>query len=238
MIHLGELLFPARCPVCDKPVTYVDKKDGICRECREKLPLIRGARCYRCGRGIARLEEAFCTDCKQRGNTHDYTKGLALCTYDEVMREAIYRLKYAGRREYAQTFGKMMAERFGAICRRAGVEGIIPVPLHPEREKKRGYNQAALLAEAFGAWAGIPVYPNYIVRKKNTPPLKAMDRAERQNNLKKAFNIGQNDVKLKIIIVMDDIYTTGSTIDAVAKLLKENGVVSVYYITLAIGEDM
>lgn len=235
---IGELLFPDRCPVCDKPVLYADKKDGICRECRAKLPLIRGARCCRCGRGLGRREEEFCTDCKQRGKYHDYTKGLSLCVYDEIMREAVYRLKYGGRREYAKAFGKLMAERFGEVCKRAGVQGIVPVPLHPDREKKRGYNQAALIAEAFGEKTGILVYQNYVVRCKNTPPLKSMDRAARQNNLKKAFNIGQNDVKLKIIIVIDDIYTTGSTIDAVAKLLKENGVSSVYCMTLAIGEDI
>jgi ComF family protein len=153
------------------------------------------------------------------------------------MRESIYRLKYGGRREYADVYGRMMAERFGKAMQRAGVEGIVPVPLHPKREYRRGYNQAALLANRLGEETGIKVYDDYVVRIRHTPPMKSLSAGERQNNLKKAFKIGRNDVKLKVIIVLDDIYTTGSTIDAVAKVLIEAGVLRVYFMTLAIGED-
>ena len=83
--------------------------------------------------------------------------------------------------------------------------------------------------------AGIPFYKNLVLRVKNTVPQKGLDVPERQNNLKKAFIIGQNVVKLKTIIVIDDIYTTGSTIDAVAGVLKDAGVLRVYFIALAIG---
>ena len=76
-----------------------------------------------------------------------------------------------------------------------------------------------------------------MVRTRHTPPMKMLSAGERQNNLKKAFKIGRNDVKLKITIVIDDIYTTGSTIDAVAKALKEAGMLKVYFLTLASGED-
>lgn len=232
-----DVIFPLRCPVCDRPVPYFDRQRGICPECEKGFLLIRGARCCLCGRMLAGKEEELCGDCRLKGRRHYYTKGLALYEYNDAMRKAIYRFKYEGRREYAGYFGKIMARQFGNAVRRAGVEGIIPVPLHRKREKERGYNQAELLARAFGEEIQIPVYEKYVIRVRNTPPMKALEGAGRQNNLKKAFKIGQNDVKLNITIIVDDIYTTGSTIDAVAKVLLEAGISRVYYMTLAIGKD-
>ena len=81
----------------------------------------------------------------------------------------------------------------------------------------------------------IPVYTNLLLRVKNTTPLKQLNPAERQNNLKKAFNIAENDVKLSTIILIDDIYTTGSTMDEAADVLLRHGVQRVYFITLACG---
>lgn len=91
------------------------------------------------------------------------------------------------------------------------------------------------MAEALGRRTGIPVYPKMLVRVRNTKPQKTLNPEERQNNLKKAFNMGQNDVKLKVIIIIDDIYTTGTTIDEAAKVLKEAGAEKVYFVTLACG---
>lgn len=234
---LLDLLFPIRCPVCDKPVSYYEREDGICASCVAKLPVIRKNRCLRCGRELAGKRTELCTDCMQSEGRHSYARGFALCSYQDVMRESIYRFKYGGRREYARVYGRLMAEQFGGAMKRAGIEGIIPVPLHMLREKQRGYNQAALLARALGEYTGVPVYEDYIIRVRHTPPMKTLGAAERQNNLKKAFKIGRNDVKLKITIVIDDIYTTGSTIDAVAKTLIKAGAARVYFVTLAIGED-
>lgn len=233
-----DMVFPVRCPVCDRPVYYYERKAGICSSCRKKLPLIKNNRCYKCGRAIESGEKELCRDCRCPKSPHLYARGLSLCSYNDLMRESIYRMKYQGRREYAKTYGKMLAERFGTAIKRAGIEGIIPVPLHFKREYERGYNQAALLARAIGRETGVKVYEDYVIRVCHTPPMKSLSRDERQNNLKKAFKIGRNDVKLGITIIIDDIYTTGSTIDAVAKVLIEAGVSRVYFISLAIGEDL
>ena len=116
-----------------------------------------------------------------------------------------------------------------------GIQGVIPVPLHEKRYDQRGYNQAELLAESIGRETDIPCYPHYVKRCRNTLPMKTLSGEKRQNNLKKAFIIGQNDVKLDKVLLVDDIYTTGSTLDAVAKELKRNGVKKVYFLTLSIG---
>ena len=128
-----------------------------------------------------------------------------------------------------------MAEFLGSFIRNIGAEGIVPIPLHKSRRRIRGYNQAELLAGALGKRVGIPVYPRMLIRVRNTKPQKTLNPEERQNNLKRAFNMGQNDVKLKVIIIIDDIYTTGTTIDEAARVLKEAGAEKVYFITLACG---
>lgn len=235
---VADLVFPKRCPVCHKPVPYYERKRGICKACMNKIPIIGNNGCYLCGRLLSHVEKELCEDCKKNREMHYYTRGLALCSYDEVMRESIYRFKYGGRQEYGKVYGEIMADCFTGFMKKAGVEAIIPVPLHPDRETKRGFNQAAVLAKALGDKSGIPVFENLVVRTVNTLPMKSLSGKKRQNNLKKAFKIVQNDVKLNITIIIDDIYTTGSTIDAIAKVLKNAGCSRVYFLTLAIGKDI
>lgn len=234
---MPDLLFPKRCPVCHKPVPYYERNQGICKACIKRLPLIGDNRCYLCGRRLSHEEKELCEECKKSRGMHHYTRGLALCSYDEVMRESIYRFKYGGRQEYGKVYGEIMADCFTDFMRQAGVEAIIPVPLHPDRERKRGFNQAAVLAKALGSRSKIPVFENLVVRTVNTLPMKSLSGKKRQNNLKKAFKIVQNDVKLNITIIIDDIYTTGSTIDAIAEVLRNAGCSRVYFLTLAIGKD-
>ena len=102
----------------------------------------------------------------------------------------------------------------------------------------RGYNQAQVLAEALGKHLNIPVETDLVRRIRNTKALKALNSKERLNNLKNAFILSQNGVKLKTIIIVDDIYTTGSTIDAMSEVLLAAGVRDVYFIALAIGEGV
>ena len=112
---------------------------------------------------------------------------------------------------------------------------LIPVPIHKKRMNKRGYNQAAVLAEQLSAYTGIPVLENWLVRETDTVPLKDLGVQERQNNLKKAFKIVRNDVKLNTIVIIDDIYTTGSTVDAIAQVIRQHMDCRVYVLTAAIG---
>lgn len=224
------LLFPLRCPVCDMPVEPAGGR--ICAVCEGRFRAVREPRCPKCGKQLQREETEFCYDCRCR--RHIYDRGVALYTYPSC-REAIYRLKYAGRQEYAVYFGREMARGLGARILSWCPDALVPVPLHPAREKRRGYNQAALLARSLGEALRIPVLEGYIARTKNTRAQKELEGGSRQNNLKKAFKIIQNDVKLDTIVIIDDIYTTGSTMDAVALECREAGVRKIYYATLAIG---
>ena len=223
-----ELLFPRRCPVCDGIVTPRGEK--ICLKCLGKLKPVAAPWCVICGKGL-RGEGSLCGEC-QKGRIHAFRRARALYDYPSAA-PAIYRLKYEGRREYADFFGEEMARYLGDFIREVGPDGIIPIPLHKKRMRKRGYNQAGVLAKVLGRELGLPVYENILFRVKNTAPLKQQNYEERQNNLKKAFLVRKNDVKLYTIILIDDIYTTGTTVDEAAMALMEGGIPNVYVVTLA-----
>lgn len=228
---IWKLLFPTRCPVCDRIVKPFGEK--ICLECLPKLRTVTPPWCMKCGKKIQGDEE-LCMDC--RGRKHMFDRARTLYEYGTAA-PSLYRFKYKGRQEYADFYGEEMGKYLGEFIRRVSPDVLVPVPLHRKKLKSRGYNQAACLARALGKSLNLPVDEKLVKRIRNTEPMKRLNPTERQNNLKKAFKIGRNDVKLKITIVIDDIYTTGSTIDAVAKALKEAGMLKVYFLTLASGED-
>ena len=114
---------------------------------------------------------------------------------------------------------------------------LIPVPISAHKLLERGYNQAGLLAQQVARRTGIPVREDILLRSGDTKPMKHMSASQRRQNLKKAFTVHGNDVKCKVIMLIDDIYTTGATMDACAAVLKEAGAAKVVWMTLAIGED-
>ena len=114
-------------------------------------------------------------------------------------------------------------------------DALIPVPLHKSRMRKRGFNQAALVAERMGERLGIPVEEKLLIRVKKTNPQKELNDSARRENLKNAFQLCGNDVKLKRVVLIDDIYTTGSTLDAAAAALLAAGVEKVYFLSICIG---
>lgn len=232
MNYLKELLFPRRCPICDNIVSGWNK--NICELCYENLKPIQGEICCKCGKKLTVEEKEYCKDCCK--NMHIFTGGMALYEYVDVAK-SIYRFKYGERAEYAEFYGREMAIHFKKRIQCIKPDALMPVPLHKERQRKRGYNQAELLAKEIGKELGIPVYTKVIVRQKKTLPQKKLNAIERQNNLKKAFKIIKNELKLNTIIIVDDIYTTGSTIDSIARVLKDAGVHEIYYMALAIGKE-
>ncbi len=235
---LVNMVFPRRCPVCDG---LVPMGEGlICTRCRTKPQYITEPRCRRCGKqlvgepGQSGTGE-FCHDCMRRKHVYDY--GYALYDY-QSMKKSIYRFKYGKRCEYAAFYARDICDRLSEEIRMMEADAILPVPVHASRRRSRGYNQAELVAAELSRLTGIKMYDRLVKRVRKTTPQKELTIQERQNNLKKAFNITANVVKLNKTILVDDIYTTGSTLDAVALELKRHGVKSVYFIALCTGEGM
>ena len=177
--------------------------------------------------------QEYCWDCQH--HKHFYDRGFAVWEHQPVVADAIYQFKYHDRRIYSRFFAREMVKSYRSIIQKWDINLIVPIPISKNRRRKRGYNQAELLAVEISRRAGIPVKKNLLVRSKKTVPQKMLKDAERQNNLKKAFKIGQNDVKLSTIIIIDDIYTTGSTVNEMADILNRVGIDKIYVLTLAIG---
>lgn len=228
-----DLLFPKRCVVCDKITDWPGK--AICTGCRDKIIYIKEPFCMKCGKQLSRKEKEYCGDCERK--KHYYIQGTALYDYGS-MADSIARFKYRGRMEYASFYGKELYEKKLPWLLMIKPDALVPVPVHSSRKRKRGYNQAELIAKELSLCSGIPMNTSLICRVKNTKPLKSLSQAERQNNLKRAFKICQNDVKLNTIVIIDDIYTTGSTVDEMAQVFAEVGVRKIYFMTLTIGRGI
>ncbi len=226
-----DLFFPPRCPFCDEAV--VSASGLVCDRCLNELHFVQDPFCMKCGKPLREKEAEYCDDCKK--NPHVFKANRAVLVYDGRVRPSIYRFKYGGRKEYARCYAGLVAQNLGDWISHIQPDVIVPVPLHRKRLLKRGYNQAALFADRLGRLTGIPVMPSLAVRVKNTRPQKRLDYAGRQKNLKKAFKIRRNDVKLRHVLLVDDIYTTGSTLDALTAVFRQAGAAQVYGLTLSIG---
>ena len=229
---LVALLYPRRCPICHQIVA--EKGQKICEKCRKYAPPITEPRCKKCSKRLEAAEKEYCYDCEN--NHHVYTRGLSLFAYESKLKQSLYQIKFHNKREYLDFYAEEVVRVLGETILAWEAEALIPIPLHRRKYQKRGFNQADILAKKLGVLLGIPVLSDYVIRQKKTEPQKELSLKERKKNLKKAFKIKADDVKLKRIILIDDIYTTGSTLDAVAAILREQGVQTIYFITLCIGK--
>lgn len=227
------LLYPLRCPICDAIPEF---GDAICPECEKKLVLIREPFCMKCGKPLEDERAEFCYDCTMK--KHVFENGRALFVYQGIIRDSLYRFKYNNKREYAYFYAQQTARRYGGWITRMGIEAIIPIPLHKSRKKERGYNQAGLYAHYLGKELRLPVEEKLLVRVRRTIPQKELSENERKNNLKKAFKCRRNVVQFKKILLVDDIFTTGSTMDAAAEALKSIGIQKVYFVCISIGRGL
>lgn len=227
-----EILFPRRCPVCDDIVKPWGEL--CCTECKKRLVYLGGNYCMKCGKGLLRQETEYCQDCRKY--KHKFIRGRSLYRYESVA-GALFRFKYQGRQEYADFWGEELYQHLGREILAMKADAIVPVPLHKSRLNERGYNQADLLGKALAKRVQLPFLNKIVVRHKKTLPQKQLSYGERQNNLKKAFKLSANDVKLNTVIIVDDIYTTGSTVDALGEVFLEQGTKKVYVVTLAAGVE-
>lgn len=228
------LIYPPRCPVCDDAIRQRrGERIWLCDGCVGKIKPVKQPSCYKCGKQLDDDEREFCHDCTVR--THNYERGVAAFNYSDSMKKSMYAFKYNNRREYAAFYAETLIANYGRIIRDWSVEALIPVPLHPSRYRKRGYNQAEVLAGQLGSRLGIKVDSEMLVRVKKTTPQKELKDKERNNNIENAFQIAKNGVKYKCIALIDDIYTTGATVDECALTLKAGGVDKVYFVSVCIG---
>lgn len=228
---ITDILFPRRCPVCHDIVDGIGQL--ICRGCKGTFQYVEEPYCMKCGKPLKDDSKEYCDQCIKV--PRNFTEGRSVFIYDDNMRKSIYSFKYNGRQEYAEYYAKEIYDRLKNKINTWNADAIIPIPLHKSKQKKRGYNQAYLIAKQLSNLTNIPVYEKYLIRTKKTKVQKNLNAEDRANNLKSAFIVRQNELKLLSTILIDDIYTTGATIMEATETLKASGIENVYYITLSTG---
>lgn len=242
------LLFPPRCPLCDGLLTVSELRENekIHRDCRARLFPLKQPYCMHCGRPLSKEEQEYCADCAMRiARTKEpfwngepfsnITEGRSLFVYQGDIRRMMYRFKYSNRREYAEFLAVETEKKYGNWILHNGIEAVVPVPMYPKKEKRRGYNQAKLFAKAIGERLGLIYEPDAVRRLADTKPQKKLNAEERKNNLKNAFHAEDFVVKYSCVLLVDDIYTTGITAEAVAKELCRAGTGKIFFLSACTG---
>lgn len=229
MIFL-DLLFPPKtnCILCGKVI----REGKICLDCESNLPFIVGNKCVICGKPI--IDGDKCPDCME--TNHVFTRSISPFEYDDTIKSLIARFKYYKERSLSEFFAEYMYK----YIKEDGVEfdTIVPVPLHRTKLDERGYNQSELLARELSYRFDV-IMSKPLRRIKNTKSQTGLKREERMKNLKGAFKVVYADlVKDKTVLLVDDVLTTGSTLDECAKVLRESCAKDVFAATIATGRNV
>ena len=251
--YIKPLLFPNRCPACMSVLEFGNR--GFCASCRREIVPAIEPSCKICGRPLKDDAKEFCRDCGKI--RHFFRQNKAFCTYEGAAKQAIYSLKYHNARWIASIFAEEFVRLHLHWLRNCSPEIIIPAPMFAKKRKARGYDQAQVLAAALSKsiWNQaenrlIPVVP-LVKRIRNTVPQKELSVSERRKNLKRAFKLDKSVVELekicsnrgstlfRSVLVVDDIYTTGTTLDAISELLLSERIAKeVYTMTAVVGQSI
>lgn len=232
------LLYPRRCAICGEIV--FPEASLIHPACISKISPIKSPSCKKCGKEVIGEYMEYCYDCSRHPRTFD--GGMALLQYNEAAKHSMAAVKYKNRREYLDFYAAAIDSRFRKKALRLGAHVLAPVPIHSSRRRMRGYNQAEELAVRLSERWGIPVDRDLLVRRKKTAPQRELNQAERLKNLQEAFTVNPKRFSGSVgipesVILIDDIYTTGSTIEACTRALRKAGVKRVYFVVICIGAD-
>ncbi|MGQ9922001.1 MAG: ComF family protein [Desulfobacca sp.] len=228
--HVLDFFLPRFCLLCQHPLP--PGAPGLaCAACHATIPYLSHPRCLCCGapfrsrQGGARL----CHNCLRQPPPFD--RALAAAFYEGPVLDAIHRLKYHRDLLYGKLLGEIMHRAFDLTEAVAAAQLLLPVPLHPQRLRWRGFNQAILLAQNF---PDIPLARDVLVRERPTLPQVGLSSKERLANVKGAFRVRQPElVAGKNVIILDDVFTTGATVSECARVLRRAGAAHIEVITVA-----
>ncbi len=228
---LVSLLYPPICTICSASVAA---REYLCDECNGNLTQITPPFCAKCSEPFAgAIAGSFtCANCGYR--TLHFDAAIAVYRSRGIVRRIIHDFKYGRQIHLRHLVARWLGAAFeDERLRSRSFDIIVPVPLHPTRERERGFNQAALLAELLGGRRSIPVKP-VLERIRYTTTQTVFDRAERMENLRNAFRLRKNaDVRGLRVLLIDDVLTTGSTLSECARILRLAGAPTVYAATAA-----
>jgi ComF family protein len=232
---LLDLVFPPFCPVCRAPLAE-DRRGLLCAPCWGALERIGPPGCRICGIPMATFAGApatrLCGSCRLRPPVFAYARAGA--RYGDVVREALHALKFKGRRGLAGPLGDLIVEAVGTHLPVGSPDLLVPVPLHPRRQRERGFNQASLLARRLGHVWSLPVREDVLVRMVATASQTALESDARRSNVRNAFRVRRPEaVTGRHAVIVDDIMTTGATASECVLTLRTAGAATVGVLTVA-----
>jgi ComF family protein len=226
-----DLLFPPHCVICSQYGAW------LCTDCQGQIDAAHPPICYHCGYPLdsETAHEPVTLACPACPEAAYHLAGLrSFGLHDGPLRKAIHQFKYQHLRALAVPLGEMMAQSWQSLCPPAlEIDAIVPVPLHTGRQRQRGFNQAAVLAHQIGFQMNKPVVDDALLRTRATAPQVDLSIAERKKNVHGAFQPSGRGLRGQCVMLVDDVCTTGSTLEAAAASLVEGGVQTVWAYTLA-----
>lgn len=233
MKRLLDWIYPKRCVFCDTILPW-GSPTAICSDCHVQEWLQEEPRCRVCSRPV-HTAGAICRSCL----VHQIRiPGMSLFPYENEVKSAIHRFKYEGQREYGHTFGELLYQYAGDGLEDAAA--LVPIPVHKERMRSRGYNQAQVMAKKLSELSGVPC-KELLKRVRKTDVQNALSAAGRRKNLKGAFEAVPMELEPGDLILIDDIYTSGSTIETAAEELQkvfQNRKIRFLTLSMAVVRDM
>ena len=231
--YLLQLVYPPRCIVCETLLKY-GTDEFICDDtCRETFKFIEGDVCIICGLPAYRAD-SICQNCNKRENI--FNRNIATFVYEDMIQDMVFKLKYAKQSYMGAGLGELMfwhLEQNTNILEETDI--IAPVPIHKKRLKMRGFNQAELLSNKIAQMAEIRHAKDLLLRIKHTRPLSNFSPAGRVNTLKNALVVNKKyDIKNASVLLIDDIFTTGATMNSCAKILLGAGATTINTATLTV----
>lgn len=218
----GAVLFPQQCVLCQAWVANPEWSP-LCRECREELAPDRLPICHYCGipvPGELTRESGCCTQCRRTPPPFDWARGWGW--FEGDLRRLVHAFKFGGSRRLAHPLSGLLAE----VLQRAAEpppEWVVAVPCHPQRRRRRGFDQARLLADSLARRLGVPLFRG-VRRTRPTRPQPGLGRTERRRNLRDAFGLrGAKRLRERRVLVVDDVMTSGATVEELSALLREAG---------------
>ena len=216
-----DLVFPPRCGGCQRPGSL------WCDVCQASATPVPAPLCEKCGQ--PNVATRLCSNCQAQPLQIEMIRSAAL--FQGPLRHAIHRFKYQRLAGLAEPLGNLLADCWWALDLHA--DWLVPVPLHPARERERGYNQAALLARQLSARTGVPLSEHGLRRTRVTAVQMELNAAQRKQNVAGAFACAEPGVKARRVVIVDDVCTTGATLQACAEAVFKAGAASVVGLTLA-----
>ena len=233
--YAADLMLPPVCLSCHEPLAC---HAALCSHCWQQIDFIREPLCDRLGLPLPYGGGEVTLSSAALRRTPDYGRARAIARFDGVMRDLIHKLKYSDRHEMLDLFAPMLRGAGHELL--AAADCLVPVPLHPLRLWQRRFNQAALLAGRLGKATGLPVEHTALRRVKRTASQVSLSWSERRSNMEAAFAVaaGQEDrISGRHVLLIDDVITTGATVEACARVLKEAGAREVDVLALALVAD-